>query len=184
MPHFSTFYFFTNPAFTTSFTIHIQPMALYTQSLVAVAAIAGNLLPLCVAQDITATPTATASQPAQTHTISVGIDHKFKPEVILADVGDNIDFQFFPPNHSVVRAEYEFPCIPYEMTGRGKVGFFSGFHPVDAILDEVSGVRSSGYIIIDRNVSHRRGQFKSMTPIPYLYTVLLLVLVSPMEWSP
>lgn len=30
-----------------------------------------------------------------------------------------------------------YPCIPYEMTGRGKVGFFSGFYPVDAILDEV-----------------------------------------------
>jgi len=33
-----------------------------------------------------------------------------------------------------VRAEYQFPCIPYELTGKGKVGFFSGFHPVDAIL--------------------------------------------------
>lgn len=59
-----------------------------------------------------------------------------------------IEFQFFPPNHSVVRAEYLYPCIPYEMTGRGKVGFFSGFHPVDAILSEVGfHIPSVGYIL-------------------------------------
>ncbi|EON69259.1 hypothetical protein W97_08419 [Coniosporium apollinis CBS 100218] len=29
-----------------------------------------------------------------------------------------------------------FPCIPYENTGRGKVGFFSGFRPVDAFLND------------------------------------------------
>jgi hypothetical protein len=34
----------------------------------------------------------------------------------------------------VVRAEYEFPCIPYEDTGLGKIGFFSGFQPVIAII--------------------------------------------------
>lgn len=45
------------------------------------------------------------------------------------------EFQFFPPNHSVVRSEYLLPCIPYELTGP-KVGFFSGFHVVDAILEE------------------------------------------------
>jgi hypothetical protein len=44
------------------------------------------------------------------------------------------EFNFYPTNHSVVRAEYGFPCIPYEDTGVDKVGFFSGFHPVDAIL--------------------------------------------------
>src|ERR1700749_4188855 len=58
-----------------------------------------------------------------------------KPEILQANVCDTINFQFFPLNHSVVRAEYNYPCIPYEMTGKGKVGFFSGFHPVDAILD-------------------------------------------------
>lgn len=52
-----------------------------------------------------------------------------------------IEFDFFPPNHSVVRAEYKFPCIPYEDTGVDKVGFFSGFHPVDVILSNVSPKR-------------------------------------------
>lgn len=38
-------------------------------------------------------------------------------------------FQFFPQNHSVARAEYQHPCIPYENTGANKVGFWSGFQP-------------------------------------------------------
>ncbi|PVH96339.1 hypothetical protein DM02DRAFT_731289 [Periconia macrospinosa] len=84
---------------------------------------------------ITPSPTASSSSAARTHTISVGIDHKFKPEVTQTEPGDLIEFAFFPPNHSVVRAEYENPCIPYEMTGKGKTGFFSGFHPVDAFLN-------------------------------------------------
>ncbi|KAF2877496.1 hypothetical protein BDV95DRAFT_535117 [Massariosphaeria phaeospora] len=82
-------------------------------------------------------PTPTSTAPAQTHTIQVGNgDHKFKPDVTQAEIGDIIEFNFYPQNHSVVRAEYEFPCIPYEMTGSGKRGFFSGFNPVDAVLNE------------------------------------------------
>ena len=49
-----------------------------------------------------------------------------------------LDFQFFPPNHSVARAPYEHPCVPYELFGVDQVGFFSGFFPVDAILESVS----------------------------------------------
>ncbi|KAF2097647.1 hypothetical protein NA57DRAFT_77899 [Rhizodiscina lignyota] len=77
---------------------------------------------------------STSSKP-QTWTVSVGkATNQFQPDVIQADVGDIVEFDFFPPNHSVARAEYKYPCIPYELTGRGKVGFFSGFMPVDAIL--------------------------------------------------
>ena len=56
------------------------------------------------------------------------------PDVTQAEIGDTILFQFYPKNHSVIRAEYGYPCIPYEDTGVDKVGFFSGFFPVDAIL--------------------------------------------------
>jgi hypothetical protein len=56
--------------------------------------------------------------------------------VTLAEVGNVIEFQFYPTNHSVVRAEYQYPCIPYEDTGVNKFGFFSGFKPVDAILPD------------------------------------------------
>lgn len=84
-----------------------------------------------------ATASSTSSAAAQTHTISVGNgDFTFRPDVTQASPGDTIKFRFYPQNHSVVRAEYQFPCIPYEMTGKGKVGFSSGFKPVDAVLDE------------------------------------------------
>lgn len=80
--------------------------------------------------------TSIISEP-QTHTIQVGLlDHKMRPEVTEAAVGDFIEFDFYPLNHSIVRAGYGFPCIPYEMTGSGKAGFFSGFNPVDKVLDE------------------------------------------------
>ncbi|EUC35674.1 hypothetical protein COCCADRAFT_90218 [Bipolaris zeicola 26-R-13] len=80
-------------------------------------------------------PSSTTTAPAQTHTIQVGLaDHKFRPEATVANVGDTVEFAFYPLNHSVVRAEYGFPCIPYEMTGASKIGFFSNFHPVDTVL--------------------------------------------------
>lgn len=57
-----------------------------------------------------------------------------KPQVLQTNVGDIVEFQFYPSNHSVVRAEYLYPCVPYEDIDKGKPGFFSGFKPVDAIL--------------------------------------------------
>ncbi|OAL03415.1 hypothetical protein IQ06DRAFT_324098 [Phaeosphaeriaceae sp. SRC1lsM3a] len=53
-----------------------------------------------------------------------------------ANVGDTIEFRFYPTNHSVVRAEYGFPCIPYEMSGPNKQGFFSGFNAIDKVVDD------------------------------------------------
>lgn len=79
---------------------------------------------------------STSSSAPQTHTIQVGLlDHKMRPEITEAAVGDIIEFDFYPLNHSIVRAEYGFPCIPYEMTGSSKKGFYSGFYPVDKVLD-------------------------------------------------
>ena len=66
----------------------------------------------------------------------------FVPDTIEADVGDIITFQFFPPNHSVVRAEYHQPCIPYEYTGENKEGFFSGMYPVEKVLQNVSATHT------------------------------------------
>lgn len=77
-----------------------------------------------------------STKAAQTHAVAVGKgNHQFVPDSIQAEVGDIVEFQFFPPNHSVVRAEYGIPCIPYELTGETKVGFYSGFFPVSRILD-------------------------------------------------
>ena len=44
-------------------------------------------------------------------------------------------YEFYPRNHSIVRADYEYPCIPYELVNT-RPGFFSGWRPVDGILDD------------------------------------------------
>lgn len=105
-------------------------------SLICFHALQGNT---CLALSTSQPSQASSNAVRPTHTVAVGkADHKFDPNVVQAGVGDIVEFQFFPTNHSVVRSEYEFPCIPYEMTGEGKAGFFSGFHSVERILSDVS----------------------------------------------
>lgn len=46
------------------------------------------------------------------------------------------EFNFYPTNHTVIRADYGYPCVPYEkILGAGHPGFWSGWEPVDTILD-------------------------------------------------
>jgi len=60
-------------------------------------------------------------------TVNKGGTHRFAPEEIEANVGDVISFYFFPTNHSVVKAEYGFPCVPYNYVEPGtKDMFYSG----------------------------------------------------------
>jgi len=56
----------------------------------------------------------------------------FDPSQVEAAVGDLIQFQFYPRNHSVVRAAFADPCIPIEQSSsaNGTEGFYSGFMPV------------------------------------------------------
>ncbi|KAF2003670.1 hypothetical protein P154DRAFT_561115 [Amniculicola lignicola CBS 123094] len=75
----------------------------------------------------TPSPSSTSTGPVPTHTVAVGKNHEFQPSETTAAIGDIIEFRFFPKNHSVVRAEYMDPCVPYELYDRGKTGFFSGF---------------------------------------------------------
>lgn len=51
------------------------------------------------------TGTASTVRAVATYKISVGIDHKFSPDITQALIGDLIEFDFMPLNHSVVRAE-------------------------------------------------------------------------------
>ncbi|KAE9381635.1 hypothetical protein N431DRAFT_551691 [Stipitochalara longipes BDJ] len=82
-----------------------------------------------------AAPSTTSSAPAATHSINVGADGlRFEPDSVVANVGDTILFRFYPQNHSVARADYMSPCIPYELTGAGRVGFWSGFQPTNVVL--------------------------------------------------
>ncbi|KAJ9641905.1 hypothetical protein H2199_005119 [Coniosporium tulheliwenetii] len=51
---------------------------------------------------------------------SLGIAHQFTPNTVLACKDDVVKFEFFPTNHSVVRADFNHPCVPYEMVGNNQ----------------------------------------------------------------
>jgi len=55
----------------------------------------------------------------------------YQPDTIFAAIGDVVEWNFYPLNHSVVRAAYGYPCIPYEYTGHGLTGFFSGIQDLE-----------------------------------------------------
>ncbi|RJE20451.1 hypothetical protein PHISCL_07212 [Aspergillus sclerotialis] len=63
----------------------------------------------------TSTHSSTTSTGSATHTVKVGPKedpHQYVPHNITADVGDVIVFEFYPTNHSVVKADYMAPCVP------------------------------------------------------------------------
>lgn len=64
--------------------------------------------------------------------------NQFQPNALNASVGDTVVFQFYPSNHSVVKAQYGYPCIPYEDLVVDGEGWFSGFQPIATITDDVS----------------------------------------------
>ncbi|QQK44443.1 Cupredoxin [Penicillium digitatum] len=68
--------------------------------------------------------TTSSSAAITTHTIQVGPKsnpHQFVPPNITANVGDVVVFDFYPTNHSVVKADYLAPCVP----ANGNI-FYSG----------------------------------------------------------
>ncbi|KAF2688823.1 hypothetical protein K458DRAFT_400942 [Lentithecium fluviatile CBS 122367] len=80
---------------------------------------------------------SSSSRGQQVHTVKAGAGgFKFDPPS-LEDVakGDIVTFEFYPPDHSVARAEYMSPCVPYEYTGKDKVGFWSDTQWVDSVDD-------------------------------------------------
>lgn len=81
------------------------------------------------------TTTAIKSTAAETHTVTVGLQHDFNPDTIKANPGDTIRFEFYPKNHSVVRADFEKPCIPWELTNDPAGSFFSGAVEQDTLQD-------------------------------------------------
>lgn len=65
--------------------------------------------------------------------------HKFTPNDIKADVGDILEYRFYPDAHWVIRGDFRYPCIPYEYVDTDRTGFSSGLQPVKAITNDVSG---------------------------------------------
>lgn len=90
-------------------------------------------LPLAFAQynypaaSSSASATHTIAAPSAIQTVSVGQNGlTFTPDTIHAKIGEQITFQFFPKNHSVVQADFNNPCNP------SAGGIFSGFVPTTA----------------------------------------------------
>lgn len=61
----------------------------------------------------------------------------FEPESITAEVGDTVEFRFWPQRHSVGRSSFDTPCEPL-----AENGFFSDYIPVS----EGVAVRCSCYV--------------------------------------
>ncbi|KAK4105823.1 hypothetical protein N658DRAFT_134873 [Parathielavia hyrcaniae] len=71
--------------------------------------------------------TSSSSTGPATVAIAVGANgHFFTPQETTANVGDIIKFNFYPGGHRVVRAEFAWPCIPYEYANINEPGFDSG----------------------------------------------------------
>ncbi|KAF8477241.1 Cupredoxin [Kalaharituber pfeilii] len=71
------------------------------------------------------------------HVVQVGDKDgslRFYPEELQAKVGELVQFQFWPRNHSVAQSTFNEPCKPIgdSASANGTVGFFSGFMPVTA----------------------------------------------------
>ncbi|RAL12176.1 uncharacterized protein BO97DRAFT_368807 [Aspergillus homomorphus CBS 101889] len=80
--------------------------------------------------------TSSARTGTATHTIEVGSKispHGYTPHNVTAAVGDVIVFEFYPRNHSVVKADYLAPCVP----ASGSIfysGIFNSFNEEDGEL--------------------------------------------------
>lgn len=86
-------------------------------------------------------------------------------------------FQFYPTNHSVIRAAYGYPCVPYDYVntgGGGGVTFDSGFHPVATIEENVCRLVTKDHCArTNKGRSLRRGTSQSMTLNPFSSTAVL-----------
>lgn len=90
-------------------------------------------LTLAVTTSRTVSPTSivdtqTLATKVRYHTVKAGAGgFHFEPaELTNVSVGDVVTFEFYPPDHSVARAEFGSACVPYEYTGKDRIGFWSG----------------------------------------------------------
>lgn len=109
----------------------------------AVSGIASSVAP--VSENATPTPSPTGANSSlngsqngpKVHLVKVGASgFHFEPaQLTNVSVDDIVMFEFYPPDHSVARAEYESACVPYEYTGKGKMGFWSKTQWVNTVGD-------------------------------------------------
>ncbi|CAF3463971.1 hypothetical protein SNK03_011578 [Fusarium graminearum] len=117
-----------------------------SKSLIALVATLATVWAQSTTEDSTATAEETASRTStaaeKTHTVNVGASgHKFTPAELDADVGDIIEWRFYPTDHWVIRGDYDNPCIPYEYIDYNRKGFSSGTQKVQAITEDAPRFR-------------------------------------------
>jgi plastocyanin len=69
------------------------------------------------------------------HVVKVGNANgtlAYSPNSVVAAVGDMVQFQFAPANHTVTQSTFDQPCQPISMNSPGTAGLYSGFMPVTA----------------------------------------------------
>jgi len=69
------------------------------------------------------------------HVVKVGNANgtlAYSPNNVQAKVGDMVQFQFAPANHTVTQSTFAQPCQPIALNQAGTTGFYSGFMPVSA----------------------------------------------------
>jgi plastocyanin len=95
---------------------------------------------LSIGSALAATTTSSAMASISTgqitvHVVKVGNANgtlAYSPNNIKANVGDMVQFQFAPNNHTVTQSTFAQPCQPIAMNMPGTTGFYSGFMPVSA----------------------------------------------------
>jgi plastocyanin len=78
--------------------------------------------------------------PITVHVVTVGGPNaalEFFPSKVVANVGDMVQFQFKPKNHSVVQSTFDNPCAPISLHSN-VTGVFSGYQPVAADAEMTS----------------------------------------------
>lgn len=103
----------------------------------------------------------------------------FIPNNVNAKPGDKIFFRFWPGGHSVIRAAFGYPCVPYEdIEGNSDEGFYSGVMNPSSEDVEQDNVRNLEIYRSDsglRSFSFQRGILPSTTLPRSSFTVAPLV---------
>ncbi|KAL2075516.1 hypothetical protein VTL71DRAFT_459 [Oculimacula yallundae] len=84
------------------------------------------------------------------HVVRVGSMNgsiKFYPDKVKAAVGDMVQFQFAPNNHSVVQSTFDLPCQPIAASSN-VTGLFTGYMPVSP-----NATTTSTYTVMVRNTT-------------------------------
>ncbi|KAI3322183.1 hypothetical protein HD806DRAFT_536648 [Xylariaceae sp. AK1471] len=97
--------------------------------LYAIAASSGTALSSSTTIKTLPTPSSSPNSTSKIITVGKGA-FTFVPDSVTAKPGDEIIFEFWSDGHSVARAQFGFPCMPYEDVTPNVTGFWSGdiFH--------------------------------------------------------